>query len=146
MTNSLPSVSTESYHNLQFYSLFNFCLLLEAGGRGRNGWGHSREVLADWLSFKFHYNSNISDCCLNTLSYQIHHFPYLNLASLYGGALKGAVDAAAQFAKENPRDAAKMGAQIANSAGISPEYGISFASGFLETADLSEKWRRDKFT
>ena len=44
-----------------------------------------------------------------------------------------------QFAKENPTDAVKMGAEIANSAGINREYGISFASGFLETADLSKK-------
>ncbi|CAH3135865.1 unnamed protein product, partial [Porites lobata] len=91
----------------------------------------------DWV--KQQYENEQQQHCGDISNYQIHHFPYLNLASLYGGALKGAVDAAAQFAKENPRDAAKMGAQIANSAGISPEYGISFASGFLETADLSEK-------
>ena len=82
---------------------------------------------------------NISDCCLNTLSYENHHFPYLNLASVQGGALKGAVDAVAQLAKENPTDAVKMGADIAKSAGISPQYGFSFASGFLETANLSKK-------
>ena len=41
--------------------------------------------------------------------------------------------------KDNPTDAVKMGAEIANSAGISREYGISFASGFLETADLMKK-------
>ena len=63
----------------------------------------------------------------------------MDLASLQGGALKGEVDAVAQFAKENPTDAVKMGAEIANSAGINREYGISFASGFLETADLSKK-------
>lgn len=63
----------------------------------------------------------------------------MNLASVQGGALKGAVDAVAQLAKDNPTDAVKMGADIAKSAGINPQYGFSFASGFLETANLSNK-------
>ncbi|XP_073242578.1 uncharacterized protein [Porites lutea] len=62
-----------------------------------------------------------------------------DITSVQGGALKGAVDAVAQLAKENPTDAVKMGADIAKSAGISPQYGFSFASGFLETANLSKK-------
>lgn len=49
-------------------------------------------------------------------------------------ALKGAVNAVAEFAKQNPADASQMGIKIAQSAGIKQEYGLAFASGFLGTA------------
>ena len=52
--------------------------------------------------------------------------------------MPGAVYAAAEYAKEYPTDAAKMGMIIAKSAGIKQEYGVAFASGFLGTANL--KW------
>ena len=70
---------------------------------------------------------------------EIHtFFFYLNLATIPQGALKGAVNAVAEFAKQHPTDAAKMGQEIAKTAGIKPEYGDSFARGFLETADFTK--------
>ena len=55
-------------------------------------------------------------------------------ATIPSGALKGAVNAVAEFAKQYPADAAQMGVKIAQSAGIKQEYGLAFASGFLGTA------------
>lgn len=59
-----------------------------------------------------------------------------DIETIVSGALKGAVYAAAEYAKEYPTDAAKMGMKIAKSAGIEQEYGVAFASGFLGTANL----------
>ena len=62
----------------------------------------------------------------------------MNLASIPQGALKGVVNAVAEFAKQHPTDAHKLGQEIAKTAGIKPEYGDSFARGFLETVDFTK--------
>ena len=62
--------------------------------------------------------------------------PNLYSDSIAKGALKGAVNAAVVYAKHNPIDAiqiAQMGIEIAQAAGVKKEYGLAFASGFLET-------------
>ncbi|KAJ7382648.1 hypothetical protein OS493_033704 [Desmophyllum pertusum] len=55
-------------------------------------------------------------------------------ATITGGAMKGAIDAVGEIAKQHPTDAAAVGRDIAKSAGIKDEYGLAFASGFLGTA------------
>ena len=60
----------------------------------------------------------------------------MNSDTFISGALKGAGNAAAEYAKKYPIDAAKIGMNIAKSAEIEPEYGVAFVSGFLETANL----------
>jgi len=52
--------------------------------------------------------------------------------------LQGAVSAVAEFVKQNPADATQMSIKIAQSAGIKPEYGLAFASGFLDTASFDK--------
>lgn len=63
-------------------------------------------------------------------------FFILNSDTISSGAFKGGLEAVAVLAKEYPTDAAKMGMEFAESAGIKSEYGLAFASGFLGTADL----------
>ena len=72
----------------------------------------------------------------NVLSF-LHLYP----ATIPTGALQGAVNAVAEFAKQNRADATLMGIKIAQSAGIKREYGLAFAVGFLGTAqyDKSEQ-------
>ena len=76
---------------------------------------------------------------VGVIKMEIHtFFFFLNLATIPQGALKGAVNAVAEFAKQHPRDAAKMGLEIAKATGVKPKYGGSFAGGFLETADFTK--------
>ena len=64
----------------------------------------------------------------------------LNSATLPQGAVKGVVEAVGVFAKENPHDVALMGKKIAKTVGITEQQGLAFSSGFLQTANLSQKW------
>jgi len=50
------------------------------------------------------------------------------------GAVKGLIEGGKEYFKQNPADAMKMGAYIANVAKITPDQGIAFSKGFLETA------------
>ena len=62
--------------------------------------------------------------------------PNLYSDSIAKGVLKGAVNAAVVYANHNSIDAIKMfqmGIEIAQAAGVKKEYGLAFASGFLET-------------
>ena len=54
--------------------------------------------------------------------------------------MKGVVEAVGVFAKENPHDAALMGKKIAQTVGVTEQQGLAFSSGFLQTANLSQKW------
>lgn len=69
-------------------------------------------------------------------------FRLLYSATIPSGALQGALNAVVEFAKQNRTDAAQMGKKIAESAGIQPEYGLAFASGFYDTARFG-KWAED---
>ena len=53
--------------------------------------------------------------------------------------MKGVVEAVGVLAKENPHDAALMGKKIAKTVGITEQQGLAFSSGFLQTANLSQK-------
>ena len=66
------------------------------------------------------------------------HFLLLYSAPAVSGALQGAVNAVAEFAKqkEHRTNADMMGTEIAKHAGIKDIYGKAFATGFLETAHL----------
>ena len=63
----------------------------------------------------------------------------LNSATIPQGAVKGAVEAVGVFVKENPHDAALMGKKIAQTPGVTEQQGLAFSSGFLQTANLSQK-------
>ncbi|XP_078373077.1 uncharacterized protein LOC144656705 [Oculina patagonica] len=59
-----------------------------------------------------------------------------DIDSPLSGALKGLVESTVDYAKENPADALKMGQKIAQAANITPDKGMAFAQGFLDTARL----------
>ena len=63
----------------------------------------------------------------------------LNSATIPQGVVKGVVEAVGVFAKENPHDAALMGKKIAQTVGVTEQQGLAFSSGFLQTANLSQK-------
>lgn len=61
-----------------------------------------------------------------------------DIDSIPSGALKGALNAVAEYTKLYPIDATQMGIKIAQAAGIKQEYGLAFASGFLGTAHFEK--------
>ena len=63
----------------------------------------------------------------------------LNSATIKQGVLEGVVEAIGVLAKENPHDAALMGKKIAQTVGVTEQQGLAFSSGFLQTANLSQK-------
>ncbi|XP_068743126.1 uncharacterized protein [Montipora capricornis] len=66
-----------------------------------------------------------------------------DITTIPSGALQGAVNAVAELAKQNPTDATQMGIKIAQTAGIKPEYGLAFASGFLGTARFEKSEQKN---
>lgn len=62
-----------------------------------------------------------------------------DITTIPQGAVKGVVEAVGVFAKENPHDAALMGKKIAQTVGVTEQQGLAFSSGFLQTANLSQK-------
>lgn len=61
-------------------------------------------------------------------------FFFLHVDTPLSGAVKGLIEGGKEYFKQNPADAMKMGAYIANVAKITPDQGIAFSKGFLETA------------
>ena len=54
------------------------------------------------------------------------------------------VNGVAEIAKQHPTDAAKMGLEIAKARGIKPEYGVSFAIGFMQLPTLQNELKTVK--
>lgn len=62
-----------------------------------------------------------------------------DITTIPQGAIKGAVQAVGEFAKQSPLDATLMGKEMAKTVGITDQQGFAFSSGFLQTANLSQK-------